>query len=297
MIHSFEFTDEYGYIKDNKNTKDLIGKKFTFSDKINIIFGDNGSGKSSILRAIAANALTNDGWTKPFLFEPVYLTNFKNILYGDDDKDERYTIEDLKEKIVTNEAKNSYKIEWDGIPVYYENFQSKNGSSIGDFSGSLLDGAGDEVVYHFGKNKVSKGELQFFLFNKLYKQIEKPVTLDMVCEKVKKWAKNSNDVWYSCYKIQEEYLYSQLKENIDNPKNTVLLDEIDKSFSITNAILFYKDILPRLCEKTNTQIILVSHNPIVLSNIIYDRKDVYNLVSINEEYTTEIKEMLKDIKF
>jgi hypothetical protein len=65
---------------------------------------------------------------------------------------------------------------------------------------------------------------------------------------------------------------------------------------ISNVLLFYKEFLPMLQKKFNVQIIIVSHSPLMLSNIIQDN-DNYNFISIDDKYTKEMKKLFEGVKF
>lgn len=293
MVYSFEFTKDFGYINKNKKTKNLIGKKIEFTDKVNILFGDNGSGKSSILRAIGAEALTRDGWTNPYMAEPLDFMSW----FFDKKETVEELVENLKKYIINKIAYNSFNVDWDGIPIYYDNFSSRQGFSFGDFTGSVLENGTEELNYHLNKNRMSKGQLSIFLFNKLMKQCTKYLTLDDLYSGFENKMKYANDSFQRCYEAQRRYLYSHIKENNSTTCNTFLFDEIDKSFSIKNVYLLYSEVIPKLYEATRNQIILVSHNPIILSNVISDRKDIYNVISLNRNYTAESRKILEIIQF
>ena len=49
-------------------------------------------------------------------------------------------------------------------------------------------------------------------------------------------------------------------------------------------------------KKFNVQIIIVSHSPLMLSNIIQDN-DNYNFISIDNTYTKEMKKLFSGVKF
>ena len=129
------------------------------------------------------------------------------------------------------------------------------------------------------------------------KQCTKYLTLDDLYSGFENKMKYANDSFQRCYEAQRRYLYSHIKENNSTTCNTFLFDEIDKSFSIKNVYLLYSEVIPKLYEATRNQIILVSHNPIILSNVISDRKDIYNVISLNRNYTAESRKILEIIQF
>ena len=92
------------------------------------------------------------------------------------------------------------------------------------------------------------------------------------------------------FSVFHYYFMKYENANSGNP-NTFLFDEIDKSLDINNIYQLYVNIFPEIIKKYKTQIILVSHSPIILSDKIYN-SDYYNIISIDEEYTRECRENL-----
>ena len=103
-----------------------------------------------------------------------------------------------------------------------------------------------------------------------------------------------NDLWQSCVDAQVEYYNDFPMAQSNDLQNTYLFDEFDKHLSIANTINLYTEYLPNVFEKSKPQIILVSHSPIVLSKAVSDT-GIYNLVSLDEEYTETCKKRLAEI--
>ena len=122
--------------------KNLVGKAFEFQDgKVNVLFGPNASGKTTILNAIAGNAMIEDGFT----------TFRKPIEFG-------FLVEEYNLKTVIDKLKkNSSDVVWDGTPIYYDNFEYTKSNSYGMFGalmGSALQSLEDEIEYHLTSGSI-----------------------------------------------------------------------------------------------------------------------------------------------
>lgn len=261
--------------------KNLVGRKIEFQPgKINLIFGPNASGKTTILKALAGNSGTTDGYPK--LTGPLDL----RAEFG-----KPITSSDMR-RYLNNMMCNSADIEWDGAPIYYDNFSNRqNHGSLGDLCGSVLgDDVIDEIAYVMTKSRISLGQNTIYLLNKLFAIAEKHlcyadifsgyVNPDGSFKKMK-----CNDIWETAYKIQLSYYMGFEKSLVKSP-GTFLFDELDKSLDIANIHELYTNVLPELVKKTGIQVIIISHSPLVLSNKIRNN-EMYNFISIDDEYTND----------
>ena len=269
--------------------KNLLNRTFHFEpDKINLIFGPNASGKTTILRALGGVAGTSDGYAQ--LYEPFEVSALR----------EKSTTERFKEKKLRKLMANSAIIDWDGVPIYYDNFANrKSYGSLGDLSGSVLgNDLMTEVSYIISKDHISQGQNSIYLLSRIlniakqrlsYKDIfSKYVNDDGTYKDMR-----VNDTWAEAYKAQLDY-YMSFPKSFENLPSTLLFDELDKSLDILNTCYLYENVLPKLVEKTGVQVIIISHNPIVLLDKIRNN-DMYNIISIDEEYTNECIEKLNSL--
>ena len=268
----------------------LVGRTFTFeSDKINLIFGPNASGKSTILKSIAAHAFCVDGFSK--LLEPV---DFNVSWWKIPESEKLNAYRDCLRKRVDSFYGTSSIIEWDGSPIYFHNFENRRSyGSIGELTGSIIGSIGEEINYIMGRDRSSSSQNMFYQFSKLSKLMSKSITFEDILEAPKKKYLNErvNENWSTAYKVQEEYYKSFPMSYDRNGQNTYLLDEIDKSMDILNVNELYTNVLPKMLEKYGTQIIIISHSPIVLRDEIF-KSDKYNFISMDEEYTQKCKKLI-----
>jgi energy-coupling factor transporter ATP-binding protein EcfA2 len=268
--------------------KNLLDRTFHFEpNKINLIFGPNASGKTTILKALGGIAGTTDGYAQ--LYAPLDVA----------DLCEKATTETFKRKKIQKMMCNSAIVDWDGTPIYYDNFANrKSYGSLGDLSGSVLgDDIVTEIQYIMSKDKISQGQNSIYLMSRLiniarqnlsYKDIfSKYVNDDGTYKPM-----NVNSSWEAAYKAQLDY-YMGFENSFKNLPGTFLFDELDKSLDIVNTCYLYNTVLPQLVETTGVQIIIISHSPIVLSEKIRNN-EMYNIISIDEDYTKECIKLLEE---
>ena len=267
--------------------KNLLNRKFEFEEgKINIIFGPNASGKTTILRAIAGNAGCDDGY--PTLLSPLDIHDFG----------EKASLKGFKERL-TKKMRNSADIEWDGVPVYYDNFANRtNRGSLGDLSGSVLgDDLITEVQYIMGKDKMSLGQNSIYLINRLFNIAQSHLSFKDVFKKYinedgTRKKLNVNDLWEEAYNVQLDY-YMGFDKSCENLPGTFLFDELDKSLDILNIYNLYVNVLPAFVKKTGVQVIIISHSPMVLMDKIRNN-EMYNFISIDEDYTNACIKLMEE---
>ena len=285
-----EYKEELAQYNANKGkfilpaSYNLIGREFAFLDgKINVLFGPNASGKTTVLRAIAGGCLTEDGFTT--LRTPIEF-GFLAKKY-----DVGKVIDDLK--------KNTAYVQWDGSPLYYDNFAWRKEQSRGSFGGlvgSAIGSLSEEIEYHLACGRASAGQNAVYMLNKILSIVSQKFSLKEICEQqYKSRFENSNGIWKKCGEEQVKYL-SKLPCYEEDKYPTLMFDEIDKSLDIETVWTMYSEFFPALVKKYGCQIILVSHNPLILSEPIMEN-DVYNIISLDEAYTNDVRGILKGVRF
>ena len=290
--------EDYHYVdqgyKNPQLVDNLLGKKFVFEPhKINVIFGENAAGKSTIINTLAAycqcgDADNLDGWTNINFVKPLPSHSF---LSSSEENDEKY-VQQVVEDNINRLMKNNAVVEWDGIPVYNDSFSNRKMTGwFGELTGSVLDSVLDEALWLTSRR--SLGEKSIAILCKMIPKLEKPFTLEECLSCVKK---DYNNIW----KVYQKALVQRLKRLNSGfsgePVNTFMFDEIDKSMSISNVVTLYTKILPSLVEKTGCQIIIVSHSPVIITDQVYDSR-FYNIINVTEGYAEECKSILSGFKF
>jgi len=281
-----EYNKKKGEYENPYLAKCLINRKIRFSDnRVNVIVGPNGCGKSTIIRAIAAYAGCGlDGF--PVLKEPSML---KYVITGASTEED---YDDQIEKTIIQEMKNPCRIDWDGTPVYFHNFSARlerAGNSFGSIQGGggFISNCAEEAMWHINKGQMCGGERAVYMLQNLYETVNRTVSYD---ELFAYDSKRVNDVWMNTFEAQRRH-YGKFRNFSVKKPCTLLLDELDQNFDIATNIQLYGEFLPTLIERTGIQIISVSHSPIVLSDAVFN-SERYNVISIDEEYTAQCRENL-----
>lgn len=284
-----EYNKKKGEYENPYLAKCLINRKFRFSDnRVNVIVGPNGCGKSTIIRAIAAYAGCGiDGF--PTLKEPSML---RYVITGASTEED---YDDQIEKTIVQEMKNPCRIDWDGTPVYFHNFSARlerAGSSFGSIQGGggFITNCAEEAAWHISKGQMCGGERAVYMLRNLYETVNRTVCYD---ELFAYDSKRVNDVWMNTFEAQRRH-YGKFRNFSVKKPCTLLLDELDQNFDIATNIQLYGEFLPTLIERTGIQIIAVSHSPIVLSDAVFN-SERYNVISIDEEYTAQCRENLSNM--
>ena len=268
----------------------LLGKTFTFEkDRVNILFGPNACGKSTILSSIAISCFCGDhgnhildGWTNALKYGSF---DFFSL-----DKEDNF--KEKLEKVLKEELNNDLSVEWDGCPVYYDKFTDRRGNSIGDLQGTVLRDTMEEVGFLFNRSRISQGQMKIFILSKLFGLVKDPMTIDKVLAiGQERLGENPSGFYQRVYDVQKEYLLERYIG--EHTCNTILLDEIDSHLDINNSLVLFKEIFPNIVEK-GIQIIAVSHSPLVLLKGIYD-SGKYNIISLSPEYTERCRESMKEL--
>lgn len=267
MIHSVKFTEGYPC-----KVGTLSGRTFEFKEGVNVLFGRNGCGKSTIVKACAAYGLTRSGWTT---WDWSLLSYAFNEAFGDG------RTEGLIDAVLqASRAEFKAEVAVDG-PVYAHNDLYYDGSGVGLAKSGL--GAGSMVlaewcILHMDASRSSSGEDSAARLNRFIDVMNGcPFELGERPDP----SRNSN------LALRAE-LYDYIRDRLSGGVPTVLLDEPDDHLDIPVASRLYSVILPAIAEQ-GYQVIVATHNPLALFT------DGLNLVDVCEGYADESRALYRRI--
>lgn len=248
------------------------GKEYNFKSGINIIIGENGCGKSTLMKNIAAFLLCNDTcYSKmPKLNNMADALSFSNSLYN----------------IVEDTLKDGIKIKCDYAGVAYRYITHNEANS----NNGVLSSAEDFNLY-YSSIGLSTGETMYNDLNNLFQLSFKNKNVQFPISDIISAAKNCNDVWKErLKKLVEYYKDNILKISQEEFEYTYLLDEPDRNLDITKVDELYR-ILSH--KKEMAQIICVIHNPILIYKL--SKLDYINFVEMTDGYLDKIKEVFRKL--
>jgi predicted ATPase len=247
-----------GFLFDLPN---IGNREFIFEPDINILYGPNGCGKTSIMKVMAgyASIPTKDkmyfgGWSRSNSSSNNYPQGFKNTTYGEIDA----------------------VIDWDGTPCFLNSAAHDSSHNIGYFVDHIspdgLMSMQDQISLIIGH--MSDGELRLNKISKLVKELLE--------NKNFKWKLNNKTV------LKEEKNFNKYIKSLPcNGKPTLFLDEPDKSLNIKNQINFWTKFIFNLSE--TYQVIISTHSLIPLLIPKFKQINVINIVP--DYYENSFKEI------
>lgn len=221
----------------------LQDKTIKFGPGLNILFGPNGCGKTTLVKLLGAYSGTKAGWSR--FVEPRIARAEQNLEYPE---------------VLGCEAPGDAraKVEWDGTASFLMSPET------GDFPGASIDdapdgimGAGDLMAEMMGRP--SSGQSRLIRLNRFLETLKKGDGIPDLTKLPSKY-KDVNDTWQKAMKEFADYAKTLPR---DGPV-TILLDEIDRSLSLPNQAVLWLDVLPAVAKRY--QVIAATHCPFALAH-------------------------------
>jgi predicted ATPase len=238
---------------------EFFQKPIKFADGINILFGKNATGKSTLLTAIAKMMFCYQGGKSVVTQNSLHEMFPIALSFGEN--------KDSKEKRM-----KSIEVLHDGTSVRY--FAAlKNYGSMG---ASFDDDFFDLGVASLNNKELSAGQQTLYWFNLIVQQkLTKKIEYSMDKNHV-------NDLWKEYIELAEKALKPKIPEG--NP--TLLIDEGEKGLDFVNASNFWQMIK----KSKGVQLIIASHSPFCLF------VEGANYIEMTKGYLEESRKIFKGMK-
>ena len=267
-------------IKDNKNCRLKYlnsldnfnnGIEYNFKPGINIIVGNNGCGKSSLMKLLSQYTLSNINYVSEFPNLNITENCFEFNKNFNDDNTFKSGIEVYADYYVVT---YNYKIpddinrehtildSFENVSLYINLSSMSTGEKTNMTLGTLFNNAFENKNYKFPINDIGT----------FYEK----TTNESLKEKLKSLIE-----YYNKYKIETK--------NINN-EFTFLLAEPDRNLDIENIDSLY-DILSY--KKEHVQLIAVIHNPILIYKL--SKLDYINFIEMTSNYINKIKNYIENV--
>lgn len=233
------------------------GVFFDFRPGVNIIVGNNGCGKSSLLKLISWYCLCKDS-----MCSSIDLSSFGkglklNPLFDNNDN--------LKDGA-------KIKCDYNGVVYNYNSIIKKELSTINEFHD------------YFNSADLSDGEKGIHTLQSMFDTAFKKTDVQFPIKKILEYKKSCNTLWKKRFtSLLNYYKNNQLHLTQNEFEYTFLMDEPDKNLDIKNIQNLYRVLS---YKKEYIQIICVIHNPLLIYHLL--KKDHINFIEMSENYIRNI---------
>jgi len=237
-----------------------IGRKtFEFQKGVNILFGPNGCGKTTLINILGAYSGTRAGWS-----------TFGDPLYSMD-----HEYPELFAKNAPAQVKA--QVCWDGTASFLMSPKtgSPGGATLDDSQDGLMDFG---MVVGEMMAKVSSGQERIIRINRLAEVLK---TVPDLTKKPKNYS-DVNDLWQ---KSMDKFVKYVKSRTLDGP-STLLLDEVDQSMAIPLQKDFWTIAVPNIAKRF--QVIAATHCPFALAH-----REAKGFIEMDPGYTDACMKAVK----
>ena len=278
MIHSLKLLQEPSdtslkYLKEESRNRQIeklyrrLEEGIEFKDGINIIIGENGSGKSTILNIMRKLLYCEHSFKSE---EPMYFSDW----------------EDMAKLGECFELKNDYrKTTFNLYNMRFDKDAYCSGSDIIMKDPSALFQF--QAISEESRGQNVMGDLSQ-LFNIMFNPKKQPENFPLAyyVQNLIKGKKFANDNWMQNIKKVGKYIK---RDTVEDNSYTILMDEPDSGLDIANLKEIYSVLS---VPKEQTQIIAVVHNPMIIHKL--NKLDFVNIISLTNDYANIIDSFLED---
>lgn len=238
----------------------LKNRMFQFTEGLNVLFGSNGCGKSTLMKCMKAYCcLQHGGWSSISDYNKLGAGGVGNFPFV--------------YRAFTPTGECDTHVEWDGTATFYNDSDMRIDDMSWFFNKDILKQEGlttEEEQMDYVAKRPSSGQTRIKKLNKIFNIAKNPPEFT-------KTTPNNNRFEH----MEVAYVNSLPR----NGKVTILLDEPEKSLSIPKQIELFKFLKE---FQNDLQIVISTHSPFILF------EDNINIIEMEDGYIQTCKDVIKE---